>query len=340
MLGIKTAVAEAIRPQLSPDDIRRAQRRLDGRVIRTPVIRSDELDRLAGRRLWLKAENLQRGGSFKMRGALLAMDRLAAEGARGVVAQSTGNHAIAVAMAARELGLPALLVLPNDAAPAKVRRIRAAGADVIQTGRTLADRLAAVDEARELLNYDVVDPYQDPDVVAGQGTATAELLSQVEAAGGRLGAVVVPVGGGSAVAGACLATSGQDIAVMAAEPLAVPALTCALRAGHPVTVPAQPTIADGLRPDRIGQLPFDLCHRAVASVQTVDEAEIAEALCLAMMKSRLLIEPAAATALAVAIRPLTDGCRPGGDIGVLLTGGNVGEDMVALLMSEHAARCN
>jgi threonine dehydratase len=165
------------------------------------------------------------------------------------------------------------------------------------------------------------------------------MLSQVRLAGGRLAAVVIPVGGGSAVAGACLATSGQDIAVVAAEPAAVPALTYALRAGEPVTVPAQPTIADGLRPDRIGQLPFDLCHLAVASVQTVGEAEIAEALCLAMMKSRLLIEPAAATALAVAMRPLVDDRWPEGDVGVLLSGGNVGEAMVASLIGAHAERC-
>jgi threonine dehydratase len=336
MLVTKTDVAAGEPGQLSLDDIARARQRLDGRVIRTPVIRSEELDKLAGRRLWLKAENLQRGGSFKMRGALLAVDRLAAGGSRGVAAQSTGNHAIAVALAAREHGLPALLVLPADAAPAKVARIRAAGADVLQAGRTLADRLAALAEERARLGYDVVDPYQDPDVVAGQGTATAELLSQARYAGARLTAVVIPVGGGSALAGACLAASGQDIAVTGAEPLAVPALTEALRAGGPVTVQARPTIADGLRPDRIGQLPFDVC-RAAALVHTVDEAEIATALCLALMKGRLLIEPAAAAALALALRPAGGGGLPDGDVGVLLSGGNVGEPVVARLMSEHAA---
>jgi threo-3-hydroxy-L-aspartate ammonia-lyase len=326
----------ALRPALSRADIAAARQRLGGRVRHTPVVRSDELDRAAGRRLWLKAENLQHGGSYKMRGALLAVGRLAAEGSRGVIAQSTGNHAIAVALAAADIGLPAVLVLPADAAPAKVTRIREAGADVIQAGHTLDDRLAVLAEMCDRLGYDVVDPYQDPDVVAGQGTATAELLSQVSAAGGWLAAVVVPVGGGSGVAGACLATSGTGTAVVAAEPAAVPALSCALRAGHPVTVPVRPTIADGLRPDRIGELPFALCHERVARVETVDEARIAAALRLALMKARLLIEPAAATALAVAIGGQVTGGEQAGDVGVLLTGGNIGEDVLASLLAGAA----
>ncbi|MFG2533184.1 threonine/serine dehydratase [Streptomyces sp. NPDC048516] len=328
-----TPVADGL-PLLSGVEVHRAQRRLAERLAQTPVVRSDDLDRLAGARLWLKAENLQRGGSFKMRGALLAVERLVSSGSRGVVAQSTGNHAIAVAMAAREHGLTAVLVLPRDAAPTKVRRIRAADAEVLLVGMTLAERMAAVGELAAARGLDVIDPYQNPDVVVGQGTATAELLAQAGSAGGSLDAVVIPVGGGSAVAGACLATEGRGIDVIAAEPAAVPALTEALNAGHPVTVATRTTIADGLRPDQIGELPFELARRRVADVVTVDETAIAEAMRLTLTHARLLVEPAAATAVAVALRIAAS--RQGSDIGVLLSGGNVETGLVTSLLLDHS----
>ncbi|MGW6572668.1 threonine ammonia-lyase [Streptomyces sp. NPDC054945] len=310
--------------------VERAGRRLAGRVWRTPVLRCDQLDARSGARLWLKAENLQRGGSFKIRGALLAVEHLAASGSRGVIAQSTGNHAIAVALAARQYGLPAVLVLPSDAPPAKIQRIREAGAEVVSAGTLLADRVAAVSELRELHDYDVIDPYQNPHVVAGQGTATAELLDQAAAEGVHLDAVVVPVGGGSAIAGACLTAEGRDVTVVGAEPQAVPALTAALRAHRPVTVPAGHTIADGLRPDRIGALPFSLAHGAVAAVETVSEEAIADAMRAAFLQARVVIEPAAATALAAALEYAS---RHGGDIGVLLSGGNVEPSLAASLLT-------
>ncbi|GAB2744132.1 pyridoxal-phosphate dependent enzyme [Kitasatospora kifunensis] len=296
------------------------------------MVRCEQLDALTGSRLWLKAENLQRGGSFKVRGALLAVGELAASTSRGVIAQSTGNHAIAVALAAREHGLPTIMVLPSDAPPTKIRRIQETGAEVVVAGTVLAERIAVVEELRELHGYDVVDPYENPHVVAGQGTATAELISQVAAEGGRLDAVVVPIGGGSAIAGACLAATGHDLAVVGAEPAAVPAFTAALRAQEPVTVRAHYTVADGLRPDRIGRLPFELAHRRVAEVVTVREEAIADALRAALLHARLLIEPAAATALAAA---LEYACGRGTDVGVLLTGGNIEPSLVSSLLAER-----
>lgn len=335
-IGVNAAAAVAFRPPLlSHEGVHEARHRIAGRVVRTPVVRSEELDRVAGARLWLKAENLQRGGSFKIRGALLAVDRLMETGSLGVVAQSTGNHAIAVALAAAQFRLPAVLVLPTDAAPTKVRRIRETGAEVIQAGTTLADRIRVVEELRNARGYDEIDPYQNPDVVAGQGTATADLLHQVDAADGRLDAVVLPVGGGSAVAGACLATAGRGIDVYGSEPGAVPALTAALRAGGPVTVEAKPTIADGLRPDRIGQLPYDLVHDVVTEVFTIDENAIAEAMRLVLVHARLLVEPAAATALAGALRLAADGRAR--DIGVLLSGGNVETSLVASVLDHRVS---
>ncbi|WP_166459313.1 threonine ammonia-lyase [Amycolatopsis pithecellobii] len=323
---------------LARADIDRAQRQLAGHVVRTPVIRNDELDRLAHARVWLKAECLQRGGSFKIRGALLAVRELAAAGSRGVVAQSTGNHAIAVALAARECGLPAVLVLPTDAVPAKIRRIEQAGAVVVQTGTVLADRMSEVDRIRNRRGYDVVDPYENPVVVAGQGTATAELISQVESAGSALDAVVLPVGGGSAIAGASLAAEGSDLAVVAAEPVAVPSLSSALHAGRPVTVTPQATVADGLRPDRIGLLPFSIIRDRVHTVVTVDEAAITSAMCAVLYRSRLLVEPAAATALAAALRVVEDSAGKVRDIGVLLSGGNVEHGLVQSVLADYDDR--
>jgi threonine dehydratase len=319
-------------PRLDPDCIDRAARQLSGRIWRTPVIRCDELDVLAGARLWLKAENLQRGGSFKVRGAFLAVEQLSCAGSKGVIAQSTGNHAIAVALAARRHALLARLVLPADAPLSKVQRLRKTGAEVVLAGHTLDERMAAVEKLRELHGYDVIDAYENPYVIAGQATATAELIGQVAEEGGRLDAVVVPIGGGSAIAGACLAASGHDVAVVGAEPEAVPAFTAALRAKRPVTVSARPTIADGLRPERIGRLPFDLAHRSVETVITVHEAEIADALRTAFVHARLVIEPAAATALAGA---LSRGAEFGPDVGVLLSGGNVDPGLVTSLLSDH-----
>ncbi|HZM83915.1 MAG TPA: pyridoxal-phosphate dependent enzyme [Candidatus Limnocylindrales bacterium] len=327
---LDSIATETVGRRLGRANVDRAVRQLGNRVSKTPVVRSDKLDSLAGARLWMKAENLQRGGSFKIRGALLAVDRLAALGSCGIVAQSTGNHAIAVALASFEHGLPTIVVLPCDAAPTKVGQIRRAGAEVVFAGTSLAERLAVVEELRQLHGYDVIDPYESTDVVVGQGTATAELISQVAAEGGRLNSVVVPVGGGSAIAGACLAASGLDLTVVGAEPEAVPAFSAALHAQGPVTVPARHTIADGLRPDRIGHLPFDLCHQVVAGVVKVQEAAIADALRAALLYSRLLIEPAAATALAAALQ--YSGAT-GTDVGVLLSGGNIEPSILTSLLT-------
>jgi threonine dehydratase len=322
-------------PKLGTEDLRDAGKWLAGQIAPTPVIRSETLDQLAGAQIWLKAENVQTGGSFKLRGALLAVRRLREEGVQGVVAQSTGNHAISVAIAAHRNGIPAVLVLPQDAAPGKIRRIKNTGAEVVLAGSKLSERTAVVNELSTTRGYAIVDPYQNPDVVVGQGTATMELLDQVQAAGGRLNKIVIPVGGGSAVAGACLAARDLGVSVIAAEPAAVPALSEALRAGHPVTVEARPTIADGLRPDTIGQLPFDLCHQAIASVVTVSEEQIGAATCLTLMHAKLLVEPAAATALAAALQLSVENSQKSDSVGVLLTGGNIEPELVASLVTRY-----
>jgi threonine dehydratase len=315
-------------------DVEAAARWLSGRVVRTPVIRSAALDQIAATRLWLKAENLQRGGSYKIRGAMRAVGRLA-EGGRcsGVIAQSTGNHALAIALAAREYRLAATVVLPVDASPTKIAKAEASGARVILAGTTVDERLEVVEQLRSSTGHAVIDAYDHPDVVAGQGTATLELIDEVQRNGGWLDAVVVPVGGGGGVAGACLAAQGQDIAVYGVEPVGNDSLAQSLARGERTPVAPAPTLADGLRPSCVGRVPFEIVREAVAGVIRVDDEAIGRALCLALFHTQLLVEPSAAAGLAGALRQASAGGFR--EIGVVLTGGNVEPALVAGLIAEH-----
>ena len=335
-------------PELGTASVRAAQRRLTGRLTDTPVLRSPALDGRAGARLWLKAEHRQRGGSFKVRGALLAGDRLVRAGSRGLVAHSTGNHAIAVALAAADLGRRAVTVLPHDVVPSKAARIVATGAKVVLVRGGLAERSRVAAAIASAQGLDLVDPYDNDDVLAGHGTAIAELLDHMLAVGARPAAVVVPVGGGGALAGACLAVRDHDrghyderdagrlrIGVIGAEPSAVDSLRQALWAGRPVTVTSRPTIADGLRPDRVGDRPFRICREEGARVRVATEGEIIAAMRAVWLDAEQLIEPSSATAVAVALRVARDDPRlSGADIGVLLSGGNVDPAVAAAVVGE------
>jgi threonine dehydratase len=316
-------------------DVEAAAAWLEGRVVRTPVVRSAALDRLAGATLWLKAENLQTSGSYKFRGAMRALDGIARAGGSGVIAQSTGNHAVAVATAAREYGLAATVVLPIDAPATKISQAEAAGARIIRAGTTVEERLAVVEQLRLASGHEVVDAYDHPDVIAGQGSATMELVDEVRRQGGSLDAVVVPVGGGGGVAGACLVAQGNGIAVYGVEPVGCDSLGRSLERGRRVTVPPAPTLADGLRPSRVGELPFEITHGSIAGVVRVDDRAIARALCLALFHTKLLIEPSAAAGLAGAFRIAAAGAFR--QIGVVLTGGNAEPAVVARLVADRAA---
>ncbi|MEU1360053.1 pyridoxal-phosphate dependent enzyme [Micromonospora zamorensis] len=321
-------------------DVEEAARWLAGRVVRTPVLRSPVIDGLAGARILLKAENLQNGGSYKMRGALRAVGRLAASGHTGVIAQSTGNHAIAVALAAREHGLTATVVLPVDAASTKVDRARAAGARVVLAGTDVAQRVAVVDGLSDESGHPVVDAYDHPDVIAGQGTASLELIEEAERAGTPLDALVVPVGGGGGVAGACLAAAGRGIEVYGVEPVGCDSLARSLAAGVRVPVASAPTIADGLRPSCVGELPFAIVRDVLRGVVRVDDDEIGGAFRLILMELKVLAEPSGAAGLAGALRLAGEECvGPGRQrtVGVVLTGGNVEASVVARLTTQRSA---
>lgn len=287
---------------------------LSGRVVRTPVLNCPAIDRLAGARILLKAENLQTGGSYKMRGAMLAVGRLAAAGHTGVVAQSTGNHAVAVALAARRHGLAATVVLPVDAAPVKVARARGAGARVVLAGTTVEERLAAARQFAAADGHPLIDAYDHPDVVAGQGSASLELIEEAERAGTPLDALVVPVGGGGGVAGACLAAAGTPIEVYGVEPVGCDSLARSLAAGRPTPVDPAPTIADGLRPGCVGDLPFAVARDVVRGVVRVDDDAIAEAFRLLLLELKVLVEPSGAAGLAGALRLVTGWDGPDGGL--------------------------
>ena len=319
---------------MSVPDVAAAAGQLAGRVIRTPVIRPDALSRAAGCRLWLKAENLQRTGSYKFRGALLAVDRVARQGrTRRVVTQSSGNHGIAVAMAARERGLEATVVLPFDAAQVKVAEIKSYGAEVIQRAALVEECRAVIDELRAVGGHEFIDLHEDADLVAGQGTASLELFEDVP----ELDALIVPTAGGSGLAGAVLAAraAGRELAIYGAEPSGCGSLTRSLKAGERVPVEPKPGIADALTAQQQGGLPFTIFKESVAGAVTVDDEAIIRAFGLALVDLKLLLEPAGAIGLAAAMSAAMTSRHQ--DIGVLLTGGNVAAPVVAQLLQSYLA---
>lgn len=323
-------------PPMSVEDVRAAATRIDGRVVRTPVVRSEALDARAGVELWLKAENLQHIGAFKARGAMHAVGRLPeGERSRGVITFSSGNHAQAVALAARAYQVAATIVMPTDAPPIKVAGVRRLGGEVVFSGTTSDDRRTAALEIAARTGAAVVQPFDHPDIVAGAGTATLELHAQVAAAteGGRLDALLVPVGGGGLIAGACLASAAVGTKVYSVEPHGCDAMACSLAAGERVAVAPGPTIADGLKPVMIGALNFAIARAHLAGSLRVDDPAMGAALVHLLFHSKLLVEPSGAAALAAALA----GGLPGAPrrVGVILSGGNVEPALVAELVREH-----
>jgi threonine dehydratase len=308
-------------------EVEQAAQRIAGRVHRTPVIGSRLLDRELGCRALLKAEHLQRVGAFKARGAfnaLLALDP--ATRAAGVVAVSSGNHAQAVALAAAETGSRAVVVMPADANPGKVAATRAYGAEVVTEGVTAETREAVVGALAAERGLHLVHPFDDPDVMAGQGTAALELLQDAP----DLDLVLVAVGGGGLLAGTAAAVKGRSPAtrVVGVEPATAADARASLAAGRRVRLPAVPvTVADAVRSQVVGERPFEVMRRLVDEIVTVTDAELLEALALCWSRTKQLVEPTAALPLAA----LRTGAAKGGRVGVILSGGNL--DATAL------ARC-
>jgi threonine dehydratase len=298
-------------------DLEAARERIGGRVWRTPVFRSAALDGACGAELQLKPEALQRTGSFKLRGATSAV-RALPPGVEGVVAVSSGNHAQAVARAAREAGLRSLIVMPADANPAKRAATEAYGAEVRSEGVDSLNREAAARAAAEERGWPLVHPFDDWHVIAGQATATLELLEDAP----PLDTVVAPIGGGGLLSGAALACAAisPETAVWGAEPASADDAHRSLASGRRVTLEAPPlTIADGVRTVQIGERPFAVLRERCAGIALVGEDEIVAAMALVWSRTKLVIEPTSALPIAA----LLAGRVPGRRVGVILSGGNV-----------------
>lgn len=323
---------------IGADDVRAAARRLDGVAHRTPLVRSRTLDERTGREVVLKAENLQRVGAFKFRGAFNAVASLTdAERARGVVTVSSGNHAQALALAARLHSAPALILMPDDAPDTKVAATRGYGAEIERFDRYAEDREALLAAAVAERGMTPVHAYDDERVMAGQGTVALEVLEDV-GEGAALDALVVPIGGGGLISGCATTVKALSPAtrVVGVEPEVGDDVRRSLAAGERVRVPVAPTIADGQQLDRPGELTWPVIRERVDAVAVVSDTEIVETMRFLFERVKLVVEPSGACALAAVLagRPELDDARR---VGVVISGGNVGAERFAALVSRPAA---
>jgi threonine dehydratase len=312
------------------EDVRAAAERLDGVAHRTPVLTSRTVDELAGATLLAKAECFQRGGAFKFRGAYNAITALdPATRARGVLAYSSGNHAQAIALAAKLHGIPSVIVMPHDAPPTKAAATAGYGAELVRYDRYEQVREDFGSELAAERGLTLIPPYDHPAVIAGQGTAALELIEQV----GPLDVLVVCVGGGGLLAGCATAATALSpgIRVIGVEPEAGDDVRRSLAAGHRITIPVPRTIADGQQTTSPGKLNFPIIQRLVEDVVTVTDAEIVAAMVLAFERMKVVLEPSGASALAALLSGRVPGVA-GRRVGVTLSGGNVGAARFAELV--------
>lgn len=316
-------------------DIRKAQERIAHRVIRTPVVFSPTLSAKTGARVFLKLEALQMAGSFKVRGAMNKI--LAYTGpvpARGVVAASAGNHAQGVAVAAHAAGVPATIVMPVWASLSKQEATRGYGAEIIIHGRTLEE---SIRKAEELASEGrlFIHPFDDDDVIAGQGTIALEILEDLP----ETDCIVVPVGGGGLIAGIAAAakTIRPSLSVIGVQAAACPSAHAAFPETCPAGVRADRTIADGIRVARIGGRPFPIIQRDVQRIVLVAEDEIADAMLLLLERKHIIAEGAGATPLA-ALMNSSVGIRPGSTVVLVISGGNVDSNQLFRILRQSMAR--
>lgn len=320
--------ASAAVPTVTIADVEAARARLAGRVHVTPLVRATSLSR-PGAPLFLKCENLQKVGAFKARGALnhlLLLDP--ARRAAGVTTYSSGNHGAALAWAARELCVAATIFVPDDIPAGKRAAIEGYGGTVVVAGHTSADRKRACEAAAAQHGYAIVPPFDDPWIVAGQGTCGLELLEQAP----QVRRVLVPVGGGGLLGGVALAVKSvrPDVEVIGVEPEAAASMQAALAAGAPTPIAVGETIADGLKPVQVGALNHALAARHVARVVTVSDAAIRHAMRQLVERCKLVVEPSGAATVAAYLGEPAD--LASGTTVALLSGGNVdAARLVALL---------
>jgi threonine dehydratase len=304
------------------DEVRAAARRLDGVVLRTPLVAYGE----PAERVFLKAESLQSIGAFKIRGAYVAIAALSDDArARGVITYSSGNHAQGVARAARSLGVRAVVVMPDDAPAIKLERVAADGAEIVVVGPASDERQARAEAIAAERGLAIIPPFDDDRIIAGQGTVGLEIVEDLASTG----LIVVPVGGGGLASGVAAAVKGMrpDIRVVGVEPELAADARDSLRAGSIVRWTASDvsrTIADGTRTQALGERTFAHLRAHLDGIVTVAEAEIAAGVRLAAERARLVVEPSGALPIAaLAFHAAELGIRSGDDVVAVVSGGNV-----------------
>jgi threonine dehydratase len=317
---------------VTADDVVRARSAIGDVARKTPILPSATLTERYGGDVVLKAESLQRTGAFKIRGALNKLHALGDGCAPGVVCGSAGNHAQALAFAAQARGVACEVFMPDGAPIAKVEATAAMGAHVVMGGQTVDDCLVSARARAEEGGLAFVHPFDDPDVVAGQGTLGLELLEDLP----DLATVVIPVGGGGLASGVAIAVKSArpDVRVIGVQVETVAAYPASLKAGRPIGVEAALTIADGIAVKKPGELTLGLIDRWVDDIVVVPEDEVAEAMVLLMEKAKLVVEGAGAVGVAALlggqVRP-----DPSGTTCVVLSGGNVDAGLLATIARRH-----
>jgi len=313
------------------DDVVAASRRLQGHAHRTPVLRSATADRMLKAEVFFKCENFQRMGAFKFRGAYNALSKFSpAQRQAGVVAFSSGNHAQAIALSARLLGIPATILMPLDAPQAKIDATRGYGGEVILFDRYSQDREALTARVAAERGMTVIPPFNHPDVMAGQGTAAMELLEDV----GELDVMLVPLGGGGLLSGTALATRALSpgCGLYGVEPEAGNDAQQSLRSGRIVSIPTPQTLADGAQTQQLGKLTFEVIRRDVTDVVTASDAQLVEAMRFFAQRMKMIVEPTGCLAFAAACHAGLE--LEGKRVGVIISGGNVDLARYAQLLSQ------
>jgi threonine dehydratase len=318
-------------PHPTPADVLSAAQRLRGVAHRTPVMRSRTLDARVGAEVFVKCESFQRAGAFKFRGAYNAISRLTEEErARGVLTYSSGNHAQAVALVGRLLGVRTTIVMPSNAPRAKLAATRGYGAEVIEYEPEETTREALARGLQAERGMTIVPPYDHPDVVAGQGTAALELLEDA----GALDLLLVPCGGGGLLSGSALAASRlPGCRVMGVEPELADDAARSFATGTLQRVSNPPTTADGLRTPSLGAVTWPIVRERVAGFVTVSEEEIVDAMRFSWTRMKLVVEPSGAVALAALLHHRAE--TPGARVGVVVSGGNVDLSVACALLNQE-----
>ena len=302
-------------------DVRAAAERIKGIGNRTPIRTCEALDELAGRKLFFKCENFQKIGAFKLRGGWNAISILSEEKARnGVCTHSSGNHAQAVAFAAKKRGIPAYIVMPNNVTEVKLEAVKGYGANVILCEPTLESRNTTLSNVQEETKSHLVHPFNDPDVIAGQGTVALEMIEELDA----LDAIIAPIGGGGLMSGTCISARNllPDVKLFGAEPMGADDAYHSLKEGRIVPQTEPDTICDGLLTS-LGELTWDILKDHIEAIYRVTDDEVIDSMKIILEEMKIMIEPSCATAVAAVLSSEFKALEGLERVGVILTGGNI-----------------